>query len=131
MQARKLKAEYTQKKSVLSEEQLKAREQEIRDLGRQIAKLVGIAPLSRDSGSRRGTRSIWGGRAQVRRLLYMPTLVATVHNPVISAMYNRLIERGKPKKVAIVACMRKLLIITNAMIRDRTSWTPELAAALS
>ena len=55
----------------------------------------------------------------------------TVHNPVISAMYNRLIERGKPKKVAIVACMRKLLIITNAMIRDRTSWTPELAAALS
>lgn len=105
---------------------------EIGTMGRrQIAKLVGVAPLSRDSGSRRGSRSIWGGRAQVRRLLYMPTLVATQYNPVISAQYNRLVERGKPKKVAIVACMRKLLIISNAMIRDRTHWTPELAAALS
>lgn len=105
---------------------------EIGTMGRkQIAKLVGVAPLSRDSGSRRGSRSIWGGRAQVRRMLYMPTLVATHHNPVISAFYDRLVERGKPKKVAIVACMRKLLIITNAMIRDRTTWTPELAAALS
>jgi transposase len=105
---------------------------EIGTMGRkQIAKLVGVAPLSRDSGSRRGSRSIWGGRAQVRRMLYMPTLVATRNNPVISALYNRLVERGKPKKVAIVACMRKLLIITNAMIRDRTTWTPELATVLS
>lgn len=104
---------------------------EIGTMGRrQIAKLVGVAPLSRDSGSRRGSRSIWGGRAQVRRMLYMPTLVATKYNPEISALYNRLVERGKPKKVAIVACMRKLLIITNAMIRDRTPWTPDLAAAL-
>jgi transposase len=105
---------------------------EIGTMGRrQIAKLVGVAPLSRDSGSRRGTRSIWGGRSQVRRMLYMPTLVATQRNPVISALYNRLVERGKPKKVAIVACMRKLLIISNAMIRDRTPWTPELAASAS
>lgn len=105
---------------------------EIGTMGRrQIAKLVGVAPLSRDSGSRRGSRSIWGGRAQVRKMLYMPTLVATKYNPEISALYNRLVERGKPKKVAIVACMRKLLIISNAMIRDRTTWTPELAAALS
>jgi len=103
---------------------------EIGSIGRkQIAKLVGVAPLSRDSGLSRGSRSIWGGRAQVRRTLYMSTLVATRYNPVISAVYNRLIERGKPKKVAIVACMRKLLIICNAMIRDRSSWTPELAEA--
>lgn len=105
---------------------------EIGTIGRrQIAKLVGVAPLSRDSGLRQGSRSIWGGRAQVRRALYMSTLVATRYNPVIAALYNRLVERGKPKKVAIVACMRKLLIISNAMIRDRTKWTPELAAALS
>ncbi len=105
---------------------------EIGTIGRrQIAKLVGVAPLSRDSGLRRGSRSIWGGRAQVRRMLYMPTLVATRYNPVISALYNRLVERGKPKKVAIVACMRKLLVITNAMVRDQTPWCPELAAALS
>lgn len=105
---------------------------EIGTIGRrQIAKLVGVAPLSRDSGARRGSRSIWGGRAQARRILYMPTLVAIQCNPVISALYLRLIERGKPKKVAIVACMRKLLIITNAMVRDRTPWCPELAAAHS
>ena len=105
---------------------------EIGSLGRkQIAKLVGVAPLSRDSGRSRGSRSIWGGRAQVRRTLYMSTLVATRYNPVISVLYTRLIERGKPKKVAIVACMRKLLIICNAMLRDRSSWTPELATARS
>ena len=105
---------------------------EIGTMGRrQIAKLVGVAPLSRDSGLRQGSRSIWGGRAQVRRALYMSTLVATKCNPVISALYSRLVERGKPKKVAIVACMRKLLIISNAMIRDHTKWTPDLDAALS
>jgi transposase len=103
---------------------------EIGSLGsRQIAKLGGVAPLSRDSGTKQGARSIWGGRAQVRKLLYMSTLVATRYNPVISAMYQRLLDNGKPKKVALVACMRKLLIISNAMIRDRTKWTPELAAA--
>lgn len=102
---------------------------EIGSMGRrQIAKLVGVAPLSRDSGLSRGSRSIWGGRAQVRKVLYMSTLVATRYNPVISALYTRLIDRGKPKKVAIVACMRKLLIICNAMVRDRSLWTPELAA---
>lgn len=105
---------------------------EIGTMGRrQIAKLVGVAPLSRDSGSRRGSRSIWGGRAHIRRLLYMPTLVATRYNPEIAAFYQRLVERGKPKKVAIVACMRKLLIISNAMIRNRTPWCPELAATQS
>jgi transposase len=105
---------------------------EIGTLGRrQIAKLVGVAPLSRDSGLRTGTRSIWGGRVRVRRTLYMSTLVATRYNPVISALYTRLVERGKPKKVALVACMRKLLIICNAMIRDRTTWTPELAASMA
>lgn len=98
---------------------------------KQIAKLVGLAPLCRDSGLRRGSRSIWGGRARVRKALYMPTLVASKNNPVISSLYNRLVENGKPKKVALVACMRKLLIICNAMIRDRTYWTPELAAALA
>jgi transposase len=105
---------------------------EIGSMGRrQIAKLVGVAPLSRDSGLSRGSRSTWGGRAQVRRMLYMATLVATRYNPVISALYNRLIDRGKPKKVAIVACMRKLLIICNAMIRDNSRWTPALAIARS
>jgi transposase len=103
---------------------------EIGTMGRrQIAKLVGVAPLSRDSGLSRGSRSTWGGRAQVRRMLYMSTLVATRYNPVISALYTRLVQRGKPKKVAIVACMRKLLIICNAMVRDHSVWTPELAAA--
>lgn len=101
---------------------------EIGTMGRrQIAKLVGVAPLSRDSGSRRGSRSIWGGRAQVRRLLYMPTLVAIQYNPVISNMYRRLVDNGKPKKVAIVACMRKLVIVANAMVRDRTPWSPDFA----
>ena len=105
---------------------------EIGSIGRrQIAKLVGVAPLSRDSGLSRGSRSIWGGRAHVRKVLYMSTLVATRYNPVISALYTRLIDRGKPKKVAIVACMRKLLIICNAIVRDRSSWTPELAATRS
>ena len=96
--------------------------------GREISKLVGVAPLSRDSGTMSKTRHIWGGRSQVRTLLYMPTLVATQRNPVIAAMYQRLLERGKPKKVALVACMRKLLISLNAMARDRSPWTPELAA---
>jgi transposase len=89
---------------------------------RQIAKLVGVAPLADDSGKRRGPRRIWGGRSDVRAVVYMATLTATRWNPVIKAFYDRLIAAGKPKKVAIVACMRKLLIILNAMLRDRAMW---------
>jgi len=89
---------------------------------RSIAKLVGVAPLANDSGQRRGKRSIWGGRAPVRSVVYMAALVATQHNPVISAFYARLLAAGKPKKVALVACMRKLLTILNAMLRDAKSW---------
>jgi transposase len=89
---------------------------------RQIAKLVGVAPLADDSGQRQGKRSIWGGRAQVRAVVYMAAIVAMRHNPVIRAFYERLVNAGKPKKVAIVACMRKLLTILNAMLRDQALW---------
>ena len=89
---------------------------------RQIAKLVGVAPLACDSGQHKGKRSIWGGRADVRSTLYMATLSAIRHNPVINAFYERLVLAGKPKKVSIVACMRKLLTILNAMLRDQTKW---------
>jgi transposase len=89
---------------------------------RSIAKLVGVAPLARDSGPRKGTRAIWGGRAEVRAVMYMATLSAITHNPVIREFYQRLIAKGKPKKVAIVACMRKLLTILNAMARDHAAW---------
>ncbi len=85
---------------------------------KQIAKLVGVAPLSRDSGTRRGQRATWGGRATARASLYMATLVATRHNPIIRDFYARLLARGKAKKVALVAAMRKLLVIINAMLRD-------------
>jgi len=89
---------------------------------RPIAKLVGVAPLARDSGPRKGTREIWGGRAEVRAVLYMATVSAITHNPVIREFHQRLIAKGKPKKVAIVACMRKLLTILNAMARDHAVW---------
>ena len=96
---------------------------ELGELNRkQIAALVGVAPLNRDSGMFRGRRSIWGGRKNVRRSLYMATLVATQHNSVIKRFYTHLCEQGKPKKVALVACMRKLLIILNAMLKNNTSW---------
>jgi transposase len=91
----------------------------------QIAALVGVAPLARDSGTLRGRRLVWGGRAPVRAALYMATLVATRHNPVIRAFSQRLIAAGKPKKVALVACMRKRLTILNAMARDNTPWNPD------
>lgn len=91
---------------------------------RQIAKLVGIAPLSRDSGAHRGKRSTWGGRPTVRAALYMATLVATKHNPVIRTFYARLLARGKLKKVALVAAMRKLLTILNAIMRDHARGAP-------
>jgi transposase len=90
--------------------------------GRAIAKLVGVAPLANDSGERRGKRHIWGGRAKVRCTVYMAALVATKHNPVIKAFYERLLAAGKPKKVALVACIRKLLTILNAMLRDGSIW---------
>jgi transposase len=88
----------------------------------RIAALVGVAPLNRDSGSMRGRRTIWGGRPSVRAPLYMATLAATKHNPVIRVTYERLVAAGKAKKVALVACMRKLLITLNAMIRDNRPW---------
>lgn len=98
---------------------------ELGSLGRRpIAKLVGIAPLADDSGKRTGPRRIWGGRAQVRAALYMATLSAMRFNPVIAAYRQRLLAAGKPKKVVIVACMRKLLTILNAMVRDGAMWDP-------
>lgn len=95
--------------------------------GRQIGALVGVAPLNRDSGARHGPRTTWGGRAPVRATLYMATLVATRHNPVIRAFYHRLRAAGKPPKVALVAAMRKLLTILNAMLKHQRPWTPASA----
>jgi len=101
---------------------------ELPELGRvnrrQIAALVGVAPLNRDSGQLRGYRGTWGGRAEVRRALYMAALVAARWNPVIRRLYQRLVAAGKPVKVALVACMRKLLVILNAMLCSGTCWTP-------
>ena len=91
---------------------------------REIAALVGVAPLARDSGKMRGSRTCWGGRATVRAALYMPTLVAVRFNPVLKEFYTRLVEAGKPKKVAITACMRKLLTILNAMVKQQAPWKP-------
>jgi transposase len=95
---------------------------------KQIAKLVGLAPLCRDSGTQRGKRSIWGGRSDARAVLYMATMVATRHNAIIKAFYIRLLEAGKPKKVALVASMRKLLTILNAMLREHLR-APQTTAA--
>jgi transposase len=89
---------------------------------RQIAALVGVAPFNRDSGTMRGKRSIWGGRASVRTALYMATLVSTRFNPIISSFYQRLLVKGKAKKVAIVACMRRLLTIMNAILKSQKAW---------
>jgi len=89
---------------------------------RQIAAPVGVAPLNRDSGTFRGRRMVWGGRATVRTALYMATLVATRFNPIIRTFYQRLLAAGKPKKVGLTACMRKLLTILNAMLKHRTPW---------
>jgi transposase len=92
----------------------------------QIAFLVGVAPLNRDSGKMRGARTIYGGRGHVRQALYMATLVATRYNPLIRQHYQHLLEVGKKKKVALVACMRKLLCILNAMLRDQKPWNSAL-----
>lgn len=91
---------------------------------RAIAKLVGVAPFSRDSGARRGARSVHGGRATVRAALYMAALVATRANPAIRAFYQRLVAAGKPKKLALIACMRKLLTIVNQLLRTQQRWSP-------
>jgi|SRR5680860_20783 len=92
---------------------------------RQICALVGVAPMNRDSGQMRGRRVIHGGRAQVRHTLYMATLTATRYNPVIRMFYQRLLAAGKLKKVALVACMRKMLTILNAMVRDNAPFNPD------
>lgn len=96
---------------------------------RELAKLVGVAPLCCDSGSHQGQRRIWGGRAEARACLYMATLVATRHNPLISAFYKRLLAAGKPKKVALVACIRKPLVIANAVLREHLEQQNTAAAA--
>jgi transposase len=106
---------------------------ELRELGqlprRQISALVGVAPLNRDSGQQRGRRSTWGGRVSVRNTLYMATLSAVRHNPTLRAFYEHLLRLGKPKKVALVACMRKLLIILNAMVRDQQPFRAQVLPA--
>lgn len=106
---------------------------ELPELGRlshkEIAALVGVAPLNRDSGTLRGKRLVYGGRAPVRTALYMAALVASKCNPVIRAFYLRLRASGKPAKVALTACMRKLLIILNAIARNGTPWHPERTLA--
>ena len=98
---------------------------------RQIAALVGVAPFNRDSGTLRGKRAVWGGRARVRAILYMGAMVASRHNPVIRDFYQKLLAVGKPKKVALVACMRKLLVILNSMLKHGSPWCdmtqPEIA----
>ena len=98
------------------------------ELGRlnrkEIAALAGVAPFNRDSGKLRGKRTVWGGRRQLRRVLYMATLSATRVNPMIREFYQRLVEAGKPKKLALTACMRKLLTILNSMVRHGRHWGP-------
>ena len=94
-----------------------------------LATLVGVAPLNWESGTLRGRRSVWGGRARVRAVLYMAALVATRHNPTIRAFYQRLCAAGKPKKVALTACMHKLLLILNAIVRQKSPWRDPAAAA--
>jgi transposase len=105
---------------------------ELPELGRldrkAIAALVGVAPLSCESGTWRGRRIIWGGRSRVRTALYMATLTATRHNPTIAAFYTRLCAAGKPKKVALTACMHKLLTILNAMVRQGAPWSVQTAS---
>ena len=95
---------------------------------KEIAALAGVAPYNRDSGQWRGKRAVWGGRRQLRAALYMATLVATRHNPTLRASYARLLAAGKAKKVALTACMRKLLTICNAIIKSNTPWQAPVAA---
>lgn len=97
----------------------------------EIAKLVGLAPLNRDSGTYRGKRTTWGGRTAVRSSLYMAALSATRFNDKISAFYHRLMDRGKAQKVALVAAMRKLLVMLNTMVKNGTKWNPDLHTSSS
>ncbi len=103
---------------------------ELREIGTlsggQLSSLTGIAPVNRDSGKQRGKRRTGGGRAQVRAALYMPTLAATRCNPVIKAYYQRLVKSGKPKMVAVIACMRKILVTLNAMLKTKTRWQAQI-----
>lgn len=103
---------------------------ELPELGKlshkEITALVGVAPLNRDSGTMKGKRSIWGGRGSVRTSLYMATLTAVRFNPAIKAFYQRLCDAGKLKKVALIACMRKLLIVLNAMLKNNTPWKAQM-----
>ena len=94
--------------------------------GAEISKLAGLAPMNRDSGRYRGNRHITGGRSKVRAVLYMATMVATRRNPTVKIWYDRLVASGKPKKLALVACMRKLLVVLNAMIRTKTRWQGQI-----
>ena len=93
---------------------------------KQVAALVGVAPMNRDSGTVRGKRTVWGGRAQVRAVLYMGALVASRFNPVIRTFYQRLLAAGKPKKLALTACMRKLLTMLNAIVKTSQRWDPRV-----
>jgi len=95
--------------------------------GRQISALVGVAPFARDSGTLRGKRVIWGGRASVRTALYMAAVSASCHNPPLKAFYQRLLAAGKARKLALIACLRKLLVILNAMVASGTPWDPNFA----
>jgi transposase len=97
--------------------------------GTKASALAGLAPMNRDSGQYRGKRMIQGGRPAVRQALYMAALVASRHNPVIREFYQRLRQAGKPAKVALTACMRKILVILNAMLKNRTYWNPHLPLA--
>ena len=104
---------------------------EVPELGalnrQEIAALIGVAPFNRDSGTLRGKRAVWGGRAHVRAVLYMSTLAAVRHNSVLKAFYERLRAVGKAPKVALTACMRKLLTILNAMLKHQTPWQENYA----
>ena len=91
---------------------------------KEISALVGVAPFCRDSGTQKGKRTTWGGRIQVRSILYMAALSAVQYNPPLKAFYNQLLMKGKTKKVALVACMRKLLTVANSMLRNNTEWNP-------
>lgn len=115
---------------VINSRMLMAGLPELGQLNRQkISALVGVAPFNRDSGKFKGQRKIWGGRAHIRQALYMAALTATRCNPVICALYERLTERGKPHKVAMVACMRKMVTILNTMAKSNVHWSPPLKTA--
>lgn len=98
---------------------------------KKVSALVGVAPYNCDSGKMRGKRRIWGGRSEVRRALFMSALVASKHNSVISAFYKRLCAQGKPKKLALIACMRKMLCIMNVMIKKNEEWCPQITSPQS